>query len=445
MAFIKGKQLADGTIVNAKIADATIEAAKLAGSIPSSKLDLTTDFDLSSSTVSVATPTQASHAANKGYVDSVKQALDIKESVRAATTSELGVTYSNGVLTATANGAISIDGVALSSGDRVLVKDQGIANDASENGIYTVTQVGVDGTSAYELTRADDFNSDADISSGAFCFIEEGTSNGDQGFVLTTNETITLDTTALTFTQFSGAGQITAGDGLSKDANELSVALDLNSGLAVSGSGLKIQASELDDGTIAVAADELVFIDADGGTKRESVVDFSSALAGNGLSSAAGALNVAVVSTGGVEISSDELQVKKADSSLSSDESGLKVSLNAEGSIAIKGAAGLAAPVMTSDDLGQTPGAVSADDTDTTINITHTPAADGAVRIFVNGIGAELGDGVKTKDCYFTNDAGVTARAIADITAGDDLYWNGASAYALDNTDVLDIVYAKIN
>jgi hypothetical protein len=444
MAYIKGKQLADGTIVNAKIKDATIEAGKLAGSIPSGKLDLTGAFDFSGSTgVSVPTPTLAAHAATKGYVDSVKQALDIKESVRAATAgNNLGANYANGVLTATANGALSIDGLNdFSQGERVLVKDQ---TTGSQNGIYVVTTVG-DAGNPFVLTRASDFDTDAEVTPGAFCFIEEGTVNSDSGFVLATDAPITLDTTALSFTQFSGAGSFVAGDGIAKAGNTISINLDADSGLSVGANGLKIDASVLADGAIAVAADELVFIDADGGTKRESVADFSSAIAGNGLSSAAGALNVAVVAAGGVEINNDELQVKKADSSLSSDANGLKVNLNAEGSIAIKGAAGLAAPVMTSADLGQTPGAVAADDTDTTINITSTPAADGAVRVFVNGVAAELGDGVKTKDCYFTNDAGVTARAIADIAAGDDLYWNGLSAYALDNTDVIDIVYAKIN
>lgn len=80
---------------------------------------------------------------------------------------------------------------------------------------------GAAGASAV-LTRADDFNSDADISAGAFCFVEEGTVSADAGFVLSTNEPITLDTTALTFTQFSGAGSITAGTGLTKSGNTIS-------------------------------------------------------------------------------------------------------------------------------------------------------------------------------------------------------------------------------
>ena len=441
MALIKGKQLADSAIVESKIADSAVTSAKLAGSIPAGKIDLTGSFDFTSGTLTAATPTASGHVATKGYVDGVKQSLDIKESVRVATTSELGVTYLSGVLTATANGAISIDGVALASSERVLVKNQGTANSASENGIYTVTTVG-DGSTAYVLTRADDFNSDADISSGAFCFVEEGTDNGDQGFVLTTNEAITLDTTDLSFTQFSGAGQITAGSGLQKDSNELSIALDLNSGLSVSGSGLKIDGSELADGAIAVANDELLFIDSDGGTKRESAVDFADAIAGNGISAASGVLAADLLSTGGLEINATQISVKKADTSLSSDASGLKVNLNANGSIAIKGAAGLASAIPSTSDKAQTPANVSADDTSTTLTISATPIGD--VRVAVNGIMADLGDGVKTSDCYFSGDAGTTARAISDIVSGDTLFWNGASVYALDGNDLVDFIYAAI-
>lgn len=443
MAFIKGKQLADSAIVEAKIADSAVTNAKLAGSIPASKLDLTGSFDFSSGTVTVATPTLAGHVANKSYVDGVKQSLDIKESVRVATASELATSYANNVLTADANGAISVDGVALSSGDRVLVKNQGDTNEsASENGIYTVTVVG-DGSTPFQLTRADDFDSDADISSGAFCFVEEGNTNADYGFVLTTNESITLDTTALNFTQFSGAGQITAGDGIAKSGATISVDLDSDPGLAVSANGLKVDASTLADGAIAVANDEIVFIDSDGGTKRESVADFGTALAGNGIASASGVLSADLLGSGGLEISTAKIAVKKADSSLTSDVNGLKVGLHSNGSIAIKGGAGLASASLDGTDTGMSPSAVSTDATDSGLTITNQPI--GHVRVLVNGIQADLGDGVKTEDCYFSNDGGTSARAIADIASSDSLYWNGASgSYALEVSDIVDFVYASI-
>ena len=150
----------------------------------------------------VTDPTQAQDAATKAYVDAVKQALDIKDSVRVATTANITI--------ATAlNVGDAIDGVTLADGDRVLVKNQ---TDASQNGIY------VAGSSP---VRSADANASVDVTSGMFCFVEEGTVNGDNGFVLTTNDPITLDTTDLTFTQFNGAGQIIAGDALSKSGNTL--------------------------------------------------------------------------------------------------------------------------------------------------------------------------------------------------------------------------------
>ena len=169
----------------------------------------------------VTDPTQTQDAATKGYVDAVKQALDIKDSVRVATTANITI--------ATAlNVGDTIDGVTLADGDRVLVKDQ---STASENGIY------VAGSSP---VRSADANTSSEVTSGMFCFVEEGTVGGDNGFVLTTNDTITLDTTNLTFVQFSGAGQVIAGDALSKSGNTLNVNDD-NITLEVNSDALRIK------------------------------------------------------------------------------------------------------------------------------------------------------------------------------------------------------------
>ena len=156
---------------------------------------------------------------NKSYVDSVANGLDVKASVRVATTGNLSATYNNGngTLTASSNGAISIDGVSLSADDRVLVKDQ---STGAQNGFYKVTTVG-SGSAAFVLTRTPDADAASELTAGAFTFVEEGTANADNGYVLSTNGTITLGTTAITFEQFSGAGQIAAGAGLTKTGNTI--------------------------------------------------------------------------------------------------------------------------------------------------------------------------------------------------------------------------------
>jgi len=191
----------------------------------------------------VATPTATTDAANKAYVDSVAEGLDIKESVVAATTAALAaVTYNNGTagvgatLTANANGVLAaIDGVTMVAGERVLIQDQAAA---LQNGIYVCTSIGAVGA-PFVLTRAGDMDgSPASEIPGAFVFVEEGTTNADNGFVCTTNAPVTMGTTAINFTQFSGAGQITAGAGLSKTGDTLNV--------------------EVDDVTTAIVGDEVV-------------------------------------------------------------------------------------------------------------------------------------------------------------------------------------------
>jgi hypothetical protein len=172
----------------------------------SSFFKFTTDGSTLAQVRVATTPSDANDIASKSYVDSTASGLDVKTSVRAATTAA-------GTLASSFANSQQIDGVTLATGDRILIKDQA---DGSENGIYTVNASGAP-------TRATDADADAEVTSGMFTFVEEGTSNGDQGFVLSTNGSITVGSTSLSFTQFSGGGAITAGTGMTKSGNTLNV------------------------------------------------------------------------------------------------------------------------------------------------------------------------------------------------------------------------------
>ena len=168
---------------------------------------------------SVAAPTAGTDAANKDYVDLAVQGLDPKQSVKAATTAALTATLAASVLTNSGTlAALTLDGVTLAVGDRVLVKDQAAA---AQNGIYTVTTVG-SASVAWVLTRSADMSVWTEVPN-AFVFVEQGTTNGDNGFLCTSDTSGTIDTTAINWVQFTGASQVIAGNGLTKSGNTLAV------------------------------------------------------------------------------------------------------------------------------------------------------------------------------------------------------------------------------
>jgi hypothetical protein len=171
----------------------------------------------------LAEPVGATDATTKAYVDSIAEGLSIKESVDAATTTDLvtasggTVTYNNGTsgvgATLTTTGAYGdIDGYTLQLGDRLLVKNE---TNQAWNGIYVVT-------SSTVLTRSTDFDTTAEIAAGSFVFVSSGTINADTGWVQTGDVT-TVGTSAITFTQFSGSGTYTAGTGLTLTGTQFSV------------------------------------------------------------------------------------------------------------------------------------------------------------------------------------------------------------------------------
>tara|TARA_R100000278_G_scaffold79389_1_gene61466 strand:+ start:2250 stop:3731 length:1482 start_codon:yes stop_codon:yes gene_type:complete len=224
----------------------------VAADIPSLAHTKISDFDsgvrtnrvdqLASATnpVTGVTPTSDNHFATKSYVDGVSQGLDVKEAVKVATTANI-----------TLSGTQTIDGVAVSADERVLVKNQ---STASQNGLYLCK--------SGSWARTDDLATGDDASS-VFVFVDQGTVNADNGFVCSTNKgSAVVGTNNLTFVQFSGAGQITAGDGLDKSGNTMSVDLKANGGLVIESTEIAVDlAASSITGTLAVS---------DGGTGATS-------------------------------------------------------------------------------------------------------------------------------------------------------------------------------
>ena len=198
----------------------------------------------------LATPTADQDAATKAYVDSVAQGIDAKASCAAATTGNV-----------TLSGTQTIDGYALTAGQRVLVKDQSAAAD---NGIYVVA--------AGSWSRAADANTWDELVA-AFTFIEHGTTNANNGYICTIPVIGTLGTTPVTWAQFSGAGQINAGTGMTKSGNTLNVN-------TASSARIVVGADEIDLATTGVTASTYKSVTVDqwgrvtGGTNPTTLAGF---------------------------------------------------------------------------------------------------------------------------------------------------------------------------
>lgn len=203
-----------------QIMDSTVTAAKLV---------LSDAFDFTSGTVSVAAPSSANHAANKSYVDSAIQGVTWKEAVRVRSTSNISVS----------SAPAAIDGVTMASNDRVLLVAQ---STGGEDGIYVYNGSGS------AMTRATDADPYTELD-GAAVFVKEGTS-ADEGFVQTASLSGYDDQV---WVQFSGAGNITAGDGLAKSGNTLSVNVD-DSSIELSSDALRIKSSGVTNAMLANSA-----------------------------------------------------------------------------------------------------------------------------------------------------------------------------------------------
>jgi hypothetical protein len=235
-------------------------------------------------------PTSAQDAATKNYVDATAQGLNVHDQVQAATTANLTVTYTAGTTgadggtgvgaTITNTGtlaALVIDGQTLAVGNRVLVKNQ---TTQTQNGIYTVTNVG-SGSTAWVMTRATDADNHiaGQVVPGDFVFVAAGTVNSASGYVETASGTATnpvsgikIGTDNIVFSQFSGAGTYTASNGVLLTGNNFtfaptstgglqtaaggaSILLATNSGLGTTSSGLAVGAGtgiSVTTGTVAI-------------------------------------------------------------------------------------------------------------------------------------------------------------------------------------------------
>lgn len=229
--LIKKRQIENLGIADSDIAaDAAIASSKLADGANFIKKEgsvaFTGDQSMGNNRITnLGAPQTANDAARLVDVQNSSVGLSAKEAVRVATTANI-----------TLSGTQTIDTIAVLAGQRVLVKNQ---TTASENGIY------ICGASAW--TRAEDADSSSKVKSGLFTFVQEGAVNADSGWVLSTDGTITLGTTTLSFVQFSGAGQITAGAGMVKTGNQLDVA-------TASSARIVVNSDNIDLATTAVAA-----------------------------------------------------------------------------------------------------------------------------------------------------------------------------------------------
>lgn len=229
-------QIRPGTITSDRIASGTVADDRLATSYI--KSDGTRAFTGSVSLggnqiTSLGDPTLATDAATKAYVDGLIQGFDWKQSVRAATTTTgtLSSAYSNGS---------TIDGVTLVTGDRILIKDQ---TNGAENGIYVVNASGAP-------TRAADADASGDMTAGVTVFISEGNTQGNSAWSITTDDTITLGTTAITFTQVAGGSLYSAGAGLALSGSTFNV-VAADSSLTVNNDDLKVN---LGDASLEVSS-----------------------------------------------------------------------------------------------------------------------------------------------------------------------------------------------
>lgn len=297
------RQIMSGTIYDGQIAaSAAIQLSKLAEAVVQADggQAFTGDQSMGSfKLTNLGAPVSANDATNKGYVDAVAVGLrDFKDSVRVTTTANI-----------TLSGTQTIDGVSVVANDRVLVKNQTLPK---ENGIYTCA------SGAWSRSSdADNSPEGGEVTSGMYVYVSEGSAYGQSAWVLSTADPITLDTTDLSFVQFSGAGMIVAGAGLTKSGNTIDVVAAAGGAITVNTDSIQVN---VDDSTITITGNNLAVKDS-GITENK----LASSVAGDGLAGGAGApLTVSVGE--GLEIVTGDVTVALDGTTLSKGANGLKLS-----------------------------------------------------------------------------------------------------------------------
>jgi hypothetical protein len=413
-------QIEAGSIGTADIADSAITAAKIAADAVTSAEILgadgaaaTASFNFTGITGSfqVPTPVNDSDAATKLYVDDIARGLDYKDSVEAATTASdtlsgnlSGFAYSSAVLSESTPSiaSLTVDGVTIGTlGDRVLVKDR---QDASENGIYELTQIGDGSTTAWELSRTSDFNDDAEVTAGAYVLVTEGSTQSLNAYVVQAKSgggDPTLDTDDINWLLFSGsATAVQGGDGISVSGTTVAVDFDANGAL------------EFDAGKLAVVVD--------GETIGINAVD-----------------NDLEVKIGGTNASLEY------DATAGSE--GLAVKVDAE-TVAI-GADGLKASILKQGEDQTSKSAVSTSTGSTGVTVEGNPAAGAEIYVFINGVMQVVGDNTTASVDVFFMPSGASntadVRAFADVVDGDVLWFNpGVAGFDFATTDEVRIVFS---
>tara|TARA_R100000734_G_C3318910_1_gene113732 strand:+ start:5096 stop:6907 length:1812 start_codon:yes stop_codon:yes gene_type:complete len=399
---------------SSQLANSSVIAGKIAtGAVSPAACDLTATWNFFSGTLQSGTPSNANDVANKGYVDGlVGSGVYWKEPARVASTGNVNISNP---------GTDTFDGVQIQSGDRIVLKDQ---SSQSENGVYDFNG------SSSAMTRSSDANS-ADELNGLAIFIKEGSIAADQGFVQT-SEIANLGSDNVVFVQFTGLGQITAGDGLDKSGNTLSV--DTGAGLQIvggavaveSGSGIFIDANavavDVDDSSIEVNGSNKLQIKNDGIT---SAMIGTNQVTGNEIAGATvGTANLADSAVSAAKVGASAITEAKL-ASLSVSEAKLQNSAVSPAKLASSVAgAGLAYDAGTGLAVGVD---------DATIQIFSDQ-----LRLKDLGIGSAKLSNAAVSTVKIADDAVTKAKINADV-AGNGLAQDGTGALEVSVSDGLEI------